>query len=62
MSLSRTISNFDCIDEEIKREVIMDSLNKSENVGEFLKYEGKLLPPHMFVFEVKKKLLSRQLE
>ena len=59
VSLSRTVSNFECIDEEIKHEVIMGALDKSEMINEFIKYEGKLLRFHMFVFEVKKNLLNK---
>ena len=62
ISLSRTVSNFECINEEVKRNVIMECLNKAEVIEDFIKYDGKLLPLHMFVFEVKKKLLSNSLE
>lgn len=53
ISLSRTVSNFECINEELK---------KSQVINEYVKYQGKLLPFHMFVFEVKKNLLSKNLE
>ena len=62
ISLSRTVSNFECINEEVKRNVIMECLNKAEVINDSIKYDGKLLPLHMFVFEVKKKLLSNSLE
>lgn len=62
ISLSRTVSNFECINEEVKEEVIWECLNKTRVINEYVKYEGKLLPFHMFVFEVKKKLLSKNLE
>ena len=62
VSLSRTVSNFDCISEGLKEEVITEALNKSQVINEHVKYKGKLLPFHMFVFEVKKNLLSKNLE
>lgn len=54
ISLSRTVSNFECISEELKQETITEALKKSQVINEYVKYQGKLLPFHMFVFEVKK--------
>jgi hypothetical protein len=62
ISLSRTVSNFECISEELKQETITEALKKSQVINEYVKYKGKLLPFHMFVFEVKKNLLSKNLE
>lgn len=62
ISLSRTVSNFECISEELKQETITEALKKSQVINEYVKYQGKLLPFHMFVFEVKKNLLSKNLE
>lgn len=62
ISLSRTVSNFECINEELKQETITEALKKSQVINEYVKYQGKLLPFHMFVFEVKKNLLSKNLE
>ena len=59
ISLSRTVSNFECISEELKQETIHEALKKSQVINE---YKAKLLPFHMFVFEVKKNLLSKNLE
>ena len=62
ISLSRTVSNFECISEELKQETIHEALKKSQVINEYVKYQGKLLPFHRFVFEVKKNLLSKNLE
>lgn len=62
ISLSRTVSNFECISEELKQETITEALKKSQVINEYVKYQGKLLPFHRFVFEVKKNLLSKNLE
>lgn len=62
ISLSRTVPNFECINEELKQETIHEALKKSQVINEYVKYQGKILPFHMFVFEVKKNLLSKNLE
>lgn len=61
VSLSRTVSNFECISEVIKQETIHEALNKSQLINEYVEYGGKILPFHMFVFEVKKNLLSKKI-
>lgn len=44
ISLSRTVSNFECINEELKQETITEALKKSQVINEYVKYQGKLLP------------------
>ena len=56
------VPNAGSLNEELKQETITEALKKSQVINEYVKYQGKLLPFHMFVFEVKKNLLSKNLE
>lgn len=44
ISLSRTVSNFECINEELKQETITEALKKSQVINEYVNIRVNFYP------------------